>query len=298
MKNEIILNGKLNLQEVKKDFIDYLDVSNGTLKTYEEGIKVFLQYLSDNNIKNPTRNDLRRFRDGFNEKAGNNTINSYLTSIRRFFGYLELNNIYPNIAKDIKNIKTSLIPKKQVLTLEQIKEIYNSLNTTREKCLFSLAITTGLRGVEMANAKIEDIKLYNGEVVLWVKCKGHSSNDEYVKLSPEVLKDITEYIGNRTSGYIFVSESNNNKGGGVTTTTLRREIKKIYKQIGIDDDSFSLHSTRRTSATLAYNCGADIKEIQQMLHHRSMVTTNRYINQSTRDNNKTEYNISNVVFGG
>lgn len=297
MNGSLILERKINLSEKQESFIDYLDVSKGTLKTYEEGIRVFLNYLSSKNISNPTRNDLRAFREEFRQKVSNNTLNSYLTSIRRFFRYLELNKIYEDITKDVKNIKTSSIPKKQVLTEKQIKDIYWSLTDEREKCLFSLAISTGLRGTEMANAKIEDIKLYNGEVVLWVKCKGHDSYDEYVKLSNDVLSDIKQYIGNRESGYIFISTSNNNYGSGVTTTTLRREIKKIFKRFGLDDDGFSLHSTRRTSATMAYNCGADIKQIQQMLHHKSLVTTNRYINQTTRDNNKIEYNISDVIFG-
>ena len=71
--------------------------------------------------------------------------------------------------------------------------------------MFSLLITTGLRGIEVARAKIEDIKIHNGEVVLWVQCKKHDSKDEYAKLSNQVLEDIKNYIGNRTNGYIFVS---------------------------------------------------------------------------------------------
>lgn len=296
MNNEIILNNEINLLQKRDEFISYLDVSCETLKTYKEGLKSFFNYLQENNIKNPTRDDLRHFREELKQGLSINTTNSYLTSLRRFFGYLEVNGFYPNITKDIKSIKISKIPKKQVLTLEQTKDIYNSLVDLREKCLFSLAITTGLRGVEMANARIEDINLYNGEIVLWVRCKGHNEKDEYVKLSPNVLQDISNYIGNRKEGYIFISNSNKNKGQGVTIKTLRLEIKNIFKRFGFDSDGFSLHSTRRTSATIAYNNGADIKEIQQMLHHMSIATTTRYINQSTRDNAKTEYNIANAIF--
>lgn len=297
MKNQIIIGGQHSLFQEKENFISYLDVSNGTLITYGEGLKSFFEYLSRNNIKNPSRDDIKAYRDSLKGTIDNNTVNNYLTAVRRFFKYLEINNIYSNITKDIKNLKTSNIPKKQVLTLEQTKDIYSKLTNVREKCLFSLAITTGLRGIEIANARIEDIQTYNGEIVLWVQCKGHDSKDEYVKLSDIVLNDIKQYIDGRTSGYIFVSQSNHNKGGGVTTKTLRLEIKNIFKRFGLDSNGFSLHSTRRTSATIAYTNGADIKEIQQMLHHKSILVTSRYINQMTRDNNKTEYNISNVVFG-
>ena len=297
MKNEIILNENHELVKQYETFISYLDVSSGTLQTYKEGLKAFFKYLIENNIQHPTRDDLRHFRDEFKDKVSINTINSYLTSIRRFFGYLELNGIYENICKDVKSVKTSRIPKKQVLTLEQTKNIYNNLTDLREKCLFSLAITTGLRGVEMSNACIEDIKTYNGELVLWVQCKGHNTKDEYVKLDENVLQDIVNYVGDRKEGNIFISTSNKNKGKGVTTKTLRLEIKNIFKRFGLDSDGFSLHSTRRTTATIAYNNGADLKEIQLLLHHRSLNTTSRYVSQTTRDNAKTEHNIAGVIFG-
>ena len=51
------------------------------------------------------------------------------------------------------------------------KEIYNSLTDKREKCMFGLMVVTGLRANEVALAKLDNIKLYNGEVVLFVKCK-------------------------------------------------------------------------------------------------------------------------------
>ena len=46
-------------------------------------------------------------------------------------------------------------------------------------------VLTGKKQLE-----IEDIKEHNGEVVLWIKCKGHTEKDEYVKLSNIVLHDI------------------------------------------------------------------------------------------------------------
>lgn len=297
MKNVVVENNNLQLWNEKENFISYLDVSHETLETYGKGIKYFLNYLKENDIINPTRNDLRVFRDSLKQNLSINTINSYLTSIRRFFNYLEINNLYENITKDVKSIKMSKIPKKQVLTQEQASEIYKSLSNKREKCLFGLAITTGLRGIELARANIEDIKIHNGEIVLWVQCKKHESKDEYVKLSNQVIEDIYNYVGDRTQGNIFISNSNNNKGNGVTTKTLRLEIKNIFKRFGLDSDTFSLHSLRRSAGTIAYNCGSDVYSIQQMLHHKSISTTQRYINQSTRDNNKIEYNIANAIFG-
>ena len=298
MNNEIILNNEINLLQKKDEFISYLDVSCETLKTYKEGLKSFFNYLKENNIKSPTRDDLRHFREELKQGLSINTTNSYLTSLRRFFGYLEVNGLYPNITKDIKSIKISKIPKKQVLTLEQTKDIYNNLVDLREKALFGLMCSTGMRAIEVSRALIEDIKIHNGEVVLFFQGKMREDKTEYVKLSKQTLIDIQNYIGDRKEGYIFISNSNKNKGQGVTTKTLRLEIKNIFKKFGYDYDTFSCHSLRRTFATIAYNNGADIYEIKEVLRHRSIATSMRYVNQISRDNNKTEYNVSNLIFGG
>ena len=293
--NELTLE---RLNQYQDSFIDYLDVDELTLKAYRVGINAFINYLKDNNIKYPTRNDIIGFRDELRENYSSNTTNTYMIAVRALFKYLSIHNLYDNICVDIKGAKYSTTPKKQVLSQEQAKEIYSSLVDAREKALFSLLITTGLRGIEVARARIEDIQEYNGEIVLWVQCKKHDEKDEYVKLSNQVLKDLKVYIGNRTNGYIFISTSPNNYGGGLTTTSIRRYIKAIFKRFGLDSDTFSLHSMRRSSATLMYENGADLYSIQQVLHHKSSNTTTRYINAVTRNNNKNEYVVSNAILGG
>jgi len=294
MRNEIKLNA-INFGAAAEDFITYLDVNEETLRCYKEGIKKFFDYLKNIEVKYPTRNDVRNFREHLANAHSIYTANSYLTALRRFFAYLEDNNMYENITKSVKSLKTSNVPVKQVLSQEECKKIYRSLTDKREKLIFSLAITTGLRANEIALAKIENIKLYNGEVVLFVKCKKRDDESEYVKLSDEVIGDINSYIGHRTSGYIFISTSNNNNGGGLTNVSIRSIVKNIFRRFGYDEKGFSCHSLRKSMATISYLNGSDIYEIKQVLHHNSIATTQRYINSITRDQNKTEEKVSKLL---
>ena len=292
---ELIEINRNNIINIQKDFIEYLDVSELSLKSYLDGINHFIQFLEKNSIKQPTRQDFKNFREYLKKNMTTNSVNTYLTSNRCLFKYLELNGIYPNITKDVKSIRTSNIPIRQTLTQEKCKEIYTSLTDKREKVIFGLVITTGLRANEVALAKIENIKMYNNEMVLFVKCKKRDDENEYVKLSQEVINDILEYIEQRTDGYIFVSTSNRNKGYGITNKSVRLIIKNILKRFGIDEYGFSCHSLRRTMATISYLNGADIVAIQQVLHQKSISTTKRYIQQTVRDSNKLEYNLSNLL---
>ena len=286
----------VDFKNYEEAYLNYLDIDGRTINNYKNGIDCFLEYLQDNNIEMPCRDDLKAFKREKVSSYSVGTLNYYLTAIRGFFKYLNKNDVYKDITEDITNLKTSGNLKKQSLTLEQAKEIYKNLKNDRQRAFFSLAITTGLRGQEIVDAKIEDIKKYNGEYVLFIKGKNRNDKSEYVKLAKNVLKDINNYIGTRTEGYIFVSNSNHNRNGGITTKTLRLEIKNIFKDNGIEEDDFSLHSLRRTFATISYLNGGDIYSICQVLHHKSLITTQKYISQETRNSNMLEYRVNDTIF--
>lgn len=296
-KNESNIVVNFDLKNQSESFIKYLDVDEKTLKAYKVGISKLFNFLNNNNIKNPTREDIIAFRDYLRDNYSSNTVNSYMIAVRALFKYLEVHEKYKNITKDIKGARYDTTPKKEVLSIDQIKNIYNNLTDYRERALFGLMISTGLRVCEISTALIEDIRYHNGEIVLFVLGKKRDSKCEYVKLSNQVLEDIKNYVGNRTTGYLFSSTSNNSLGKGVSTTSLRKMIKNIFKRFGIDKDTISCHSLRRSFAVVSYETGSSIYDIQQVLHHANIQTTTRYLKQVDRDKNKTEYNVSNILFG-
>lgn len=302
MNDLINIDKSFNGEEFKNKFFQYLDVgSKETIKTYYNGITNFINFIYDNNIEYPRREDVLLWKVQLKENTSASTVNTWLVGVKRFFKFLSLYNMYPNITEDVKGYKISQTPKKNILTEEQIRKIYEDLKNDhtdtgiRNKALFSLLITTGLRGVEVANAKIENIREVDGKYCLFVRCKGHSEEDEYVKLADNVMQDIKDYIQDRDEGYIFISNSNHNKGKGMTTKSIRYIIKKIFKECGINDDTISLHSTRRTFACESYNLGKSIYDIQQVLHHTSILTTQRYLKQADRNKNDAEELVASIL---
>lgn len=303
MKNELLKveTETLTIAELEKygeTFIDYIDVDEKTIKAYRVGISNFIEYLKLNNITKPIRDDIINYRNMLRDNYSSNTVNLYMIAIRSLFKYLEIHNIYKNIAIDIKGARYDTTPKKEVLSLNQMQTIYNSLEDSREKALFGLMISTGLRVCEISTALIEDIRMYNNEIVLFVLGKKRDSKTEYVKLSQQVINDLQNYIGERTNGNIFISTSNENYGNGLSTVSIRKIIKNIFKRFGLDKDTLSCHSLRRSFAVVSYETGNSIYDIQQVLHHASISTTTRYLKQVDRDKNKTEYNVANAIFGG
>ena len=74
-RNELTLE---SLNQYQESFIDYLDVDDKTLKAYKVGINCLMNYLKDNNIKYPTRDDLIAFRNELRNKYTSNTICKYI----------------------------------------------------------------------------------------------------------------------------------------------------------------------------------------------------------------------------
>lgn len=289
----------LDFQMLKKQFIDYIDVSKNTVDTYSSAIKQFLNYMQENNIKNPQREDIISFREYLKEHYELNTVNGLMIALRQFFKFLEYSGIYKNITENVKGVKIESYHKREYLTLEQCKNVLNAAKNTREKVLFTLTFTCGLRANEVANIRLEDFTLKGGKHCLYVLGKDRDGKQDYVVVPRETFELIQEYVKEyNIQDYLFVSESNHNKGGKVATCTLRRIINKMYERVGIIGKEYVFHSLRHSFATLSLQNGIDIREVSKGLRHKNINTTEIYSHDLEKINNKCSSTVSSMLLGG
>lgn len=295
MNNLINMNG-IGMYDLKQKFLDYIDVSKKTTETYSIALEQFGKWLKVNNITHPQREHIIMYK---NELLNNNkkttTVSSYLIAIRQFFKWLNYEKIYPNITENVKGVKIGEI-NKNYLTLDQVKQIINQLDNTRDKAIFSLLVTTGLRLIELQRMDIEDISELHQEKVIYIQGKGRLDKNEYVKISDTVYNNLMQYIGERKNGAVFISTSNNNNNGRVSTKTLRLIVKEIFEKCGINRNDYTCHSLRGTFSCIAIENGASIYEISKVLRHKNIQTTTNYLRAVDRQKNKTELNVSNLIF--
>ena len=97
-----------NKQVVINEFIKFLDVSNNTVKTYQKSLRRLFNYLANNGVANPNRENIINFKRELESKGRKpSTIALYLAAARRFFAWTESTGIYPNITTGIKAPKLS-----------------------------------------------------------------------------------------------------------------------------------------------------------------------------------------------
>lgn len=293
-------------EELAHKWLTFLDASPKTIQSYTRSIAQFIKWADANGISRPTADDIRRFRDELSETHKPTTVNAYLMSCKQFFKFLEEQGIYPNIAKNVKAVKMdSDTFKKDYLTSSQAKALIGSidrgtLNGKRDYALISLMITTGMRDCEIQRANIEDIRTAGDASVIYYRGKGRNEKSKFKKLAPAVEEALRDYLHARGKAdpaeALFISTANRNAGERMTTRSISRIVKNRLVAIGLDSDMLTAHSLRHTAATLSLLNGSSLEEVQAMLDHRSISTTQIYSHHLNRANSLAEQRVADAIF--
>ena len=306
VRNTEITQCNNNISELLNRFVQYVDVSPVTVKSYVSGVRVFLQYLSENDIHTPTRETVLLFKKHLTANKSNGTIATYLSALRRFFSWCASEGLYPNITDGIKSPKIDARHKKDAFTANQLKSIIgginrNSLKGKRDYALFCLISATGLRTVEVVRANVSDIRNVGGADCLFVQGKGRTSKTEFVKLSGHVMKAIQAYLNARGTVAddepLFASISHRNNGQRMTTRSISRICKSAMISAGYVSKRWTAHSLRHSAITLALIAGISIQEVSQFARHSNISVTMIYAHDVERLKSKCESAISNMIFG-
>lgn len=297
--NNIVLKGndELELKPLMKKFLNYIDVSDNTMKTYNVGLVQFYYYLKDNNIKKPTREDIINFREYLRETHKPNTVNAYLIAIRNFYSWLEYEDISKDISKKIKGIRLERHHLKRGLSPEEIKKIIDVCKDTREELIIKLAITCALRINEIRNVRLEDF--YDDKGVIMLKVLGKARDglkQDSVKIDNRIFELIKQYCKEyNVKDYLFYSTSPNNYGNMMTTTSLRKIINNLYKRAGLDTYLLSPHSLRHTSCEMLLDNGTPVQEVSQFLRHKSLNTVMVYARELNQRKSEMANDLASMI---
>lgn len=286
-------------------FISFLDAKPKTVETYRRALKQFFNYLFENGITQPVRQDILAYRDMLKATKKPSTVQSYIVAVRLFFQWAAQEGLYPNVADKIKGAKLDREHKKDYLASSQVKAILgnigrDSVQGLRDYALFALMTTGGLRTIEVARADIEDLRVVGDTTALYIQGKGRDEKTEYVKLPAPVEQAIRAYLKARGDvdgkAPLFASTSNNNQGGRMTTRAISGIVKAHLQAAGYSSDKLTAHSLRHTAVTLSLMGGQSLQEVQQFARHANIATTTIYAHNIERAKNKCEEVVAAAIF--
>ena len=291
--------------ELADKFINYLDISEISVKSYVSGIKKFLRYLSDNKISTPTRDTIVEFKKTLSEKYTAKTTACYLSSVKRFFSWLEAEGIFKDVAKGVKAPKLTHEHRRDAFSAEELGQIISGLDRStleerRNYAIFTLISATGLRTIEAVRADVADIRKISGVTVLFVQGKGKTEKDSFVKLERPVLDAIEEYLQLRGAVKgtepLFASCSKRNRGQRLTTRTISGICKTAMIKAGYNSSRLTAHSLRHSAVTIALMQGMSLQDTQAFARHANVATTTIYAHNVSRIKSLVENSIARAIF--
>lgn len=217
-------------------------------------------------------------------KHSNKSISRHLSALRSFYNFLvDVKLLEENIFRRIKNPK---VPKKlpNYLSIVEIENILDSIDTStkegiRDKCIFELLYSTGIRVSELCNIKLEDIDM--NDCSIRIMGKGNKERIVYFgvcaqKILDDYLKVRSAYLIKGEIPYLLV----NKLGGKMSRESVEYLINRIMIRCNNVNHKISPHTLRHSYATHLLDEGADLRSVQELLGHENLDTTQIYTHVS------------------
>ena len=295
-------------------FIHYLSLEKNasphTCRCYRRDLEGFEDFLKNSGMyvsstgkvemEKVDRMAIRKYLSFLHRKNKKSSIARKISTLRSFFKYLVREQVIPsNPAKSVstpkveKTLPTTLTVDEAFRLMESPKSISGKSSERskekglRDRAILELLYSSGLRVSELVGLNSNELDLDLGIV----KVMGKGRKERIVPVGVKAIEALEAYLeergmlkglrpGGRASGPegdepIFVNSS----GGRLTARSVGRLMKRYTRHSGIFR-KVSPHSLRHTFATHLLDAGADIREIQEMLGHSSLSTTQRYTHVS------------------
>jgi integrase/recombinase XerD len=204
-----------------------------------------------------------------------------LSGIKAFYEHLQLENLCssdPTQSIDMPRIGRHL---PSVLAVEEIDAMIAAIDLSTNEGQRNCAIvetlySCGLRVSELCNMLISDMRMNEG----FIKIKGKGSKERLVPISGKAVREISLYMSEYRRHWNIAPDCGdilflNRYGRQLTRVMVFTIIKKLAQAAGIEK-KVSPHTLRHSFATHMVDAGADLRAVQEMLGHESILTTEIY----------------------
>ncbi|MBN2368357.1 tyrosine-type recombinase/integrase [Candidatus Woesearchaeota archaeon] len=249
--------------------------SKETIKSYIHYNRQFLDFISKS-PKYVYERDIKDFvKNMIDLGLDKNTINLAISALLFYYKKIMHRKFYvPRLKKDKK-----MYP---VLSEYEVMQIIESADNMKHKLLLKALYSTGLRVSEAAKLQMADIDFDRN--IGYVR-KGKGQKDRLFSLSYLLVEELKEFFEqeDKKAGYLFSSGN----GPHYTSRTIQEICRKYTKKAGIQKN-VTPHTFRRSFATHLIEDGCSIYDVQRLLGHANVHTTQEYIKQSKVPINKIE----------
>ncbi|MGD9681669.1 MAG: tyrosine recombinase [Candidatus Obscuribacterales bacterium] len=292
-------------------------LSSHTVAAYYRDLGAFVKWLGNaSDAETPRHSDITRYLAVLKEKRQKPaTLARVLASLRGWFGWMTGTGILKSDPSEIIANPQQGRKLPTVLTVDEVERMLAACEDPREIAIIELLYGCGLRVSELVGLDVEDISVENG----YVRCLGKGDKERVVPVGSRALEALSIYLDcesrqelpgspvkrkpgrprkrraggrkariglngietptikqNRSPGEAVFRDSS---GRRINRTAVWRIMKRVAEKAGVSRN-LSPHTLRHSFATHLIERGADLRSVQELLGHSSVVTTQLYTHVS------------------
>jgi integrase/recombinase XerD len=261
-------------------------LSDNSVEAYLSDLQRLISFLNltveDIKPEKVTHNQLKEFLIWSGELGMSpRTQARVLSGIKSFFKYLVIDEA---IQADPSELLEAPRPGRKlpvVLNITEIDQIIEAVDLSkpeghRNKAIIETLYSCGLRVSELIELRITSLSFNNG----FIKVTGKGNKERLVPISNKAIHEIENYFAQMrvhlapkkgSENIVFL----NRRGGKLSRVMIFTLVKELAKKAGINKQ-ISPHTFRHSFATHLVEGGADLRAVQEMLGHESILTTEIY----------------------
>ena len=284
----------MKTEEAIEGYISFLRLEKGltenSISAYASDMDKLLHFtdkiLAKTSVEELSQQDVESFlasleSSGLNKRSQART----LSGVKGFFRYLMLDDVIINDPTEL--LLGPKIGRKlpTVLSTEEIDLIIGAIDLSkaegqRNKAMLETLYSCGLRVSELVGLSISNLHFGEG----FIKVVGKGNKERLVPISQRAIREIENYYVDRnhltpdaaSKDILFL----NRRGKKLTRVMIFTIIKQLVNLVGIKK-TISPHTFRHSFATHLVEGGADLRAVQEMLGHESILTTEIYTHLDT-----------------
>lgn len=267
-------------------FFGYLRFERGcsenTIKAYASDLRAWMCYCIENGKEPspPSRDDISKFLAAMaGTGSSKSSIQRNAATLRSWMRFLSAEGILEE-AGNLPRLPARERKLPQVLTEGEVDRLLEACEGNgpiflRDRALVEMGYGCGLRAGELAQLTLEDVVVRSG----FLRIKGKGGKERIVPLLGKVRESVERYLEKgrgqflpKETDRVFVSRN----GKGLKREDVWRTIRKRGRTAGISESRLYPHILRHSFATHLLRRGMDLRTLQELLGHSSIMTTEKY----------------------
>ncbi|MFT8703897.1 tyrosine recombinase XerC [Bifidobacterium aquikefiricola] len=273
-----------------------------TIKSYNSDIRQCLEYMAltgVGRVSDVTIQELRAWQADVSQNHAKSSIARKTVAVRRFFAFCLAHGI---ISTDpAATLMTPKLPKvlPEVLTEAQAQSLMEDVDedasyehqhhskhaalAARDAAMLELLYATGMRVAELTSLDVQDIDFSQHTV----RVTGKGNKQRVIPFGIPAAKALTAWLGTARNSMLGKTNKESRDSGaaflGVQGRRIgQRQVRNLVHRYAAESQvpDISPHALRHSAATHLLDGGADMREVQEMLGHASLSTTQRYTHVS------------------